>query len=191
MIFLKYQNVALDMNTVIPILNKKMKAVNCPLTIDGVGEVDNTISFYQNMIKLLKKTIFTFINNMGVGIRKTYPDLSSGAAPSCGVDNLLPNDPSVGICKAKMIPLQKWVNVIVSVYSQVVDIYIDGQLTSSCILKGFPNISTDPIRNIDPKEIMFTKSTTKAFNERLQGEAPNVPDIKQHVRDIEQIYYIF
>ena len=141
-ILAKFENVALDMNTVMPILNAKMKSINCPLTIDGVGEVDNTISFYKNMIKLYKKIIFTFINNMGVGIRKTYPDLPSGGASSCGADSILPNDPTTGICKAKMIPLQKWVNVIVSVYSQVVDIYVDGQLTSSCVLKGFPDVST-------------------------------------------------
>ena len=44
-----------------------------------------------------------------------------------------------------MLPLQKWVNVIVSVYNQVVDIYVDGLLTSSCILKTFPAISTDDV----------------------------------------------
>ena len=30
---------------------------------------------------------------------------------------------------------------IVSVYNQVIDIYIDGQLGSSCVLKGYPAIS--------------------------------------------------
>jgi hypothetical protein len=59
------------------------------------------------------------------------------------------NDPSIGMCVAKMVPLQKWVSVIVSVYNQIIDIYIDGQLASSCVLKGFPNISTDDI-NITP-----------------------------------------
>ena len=140
----QYEKVVLDMNTIMPILNAKMKSINCPLTIDGVGEVDNTISFYKNIIKLIKKTIFTYINNLGVGIRKTYPDLQSGSS-SCGVNDLIPNDPTVGTCKAQMIPLQKWVNVIVSVYNQIVDIYIDGQLTSSCVLKGFPDVSTDNV----------------------------------------------
>ena len=141
----KYENVVLDMNTITPIINAKMKTINCPLTFDGKGEVDNTISFYENMIKLIKKTIFTFINNMGVGIRKTYPDLSSGVGSSCGADNIIPNDPTVGKCISKMIPLQKWVNVIVSIYNQIVDIYIDGQLTSSCVLKGFPDINTSDV----------------------------------------------
>lgn len=64
-------------------------------------------------------------------------------------DNSMYRDPTVGECSAKMIPLQKWVNVIVSVYNQIIDIYIDGQLTSSCILKSFPAVSTADI-NITP-----------------------------------------
>ena len=44
-----------------------------------------------------------------------------------------------------MIPLQKWVSIIVSVYNQVVDIYIDGNLASSCVLKYFPAISTSDV----------------------------------------------
>jgi hypothetical protein len=48
-----------------------------------------------------------------------------------------------------MIPLQKWVNVVISVYNQILDIYIDGNLSSSCVLKGFPAISTEDV-NITP-----------------------------------------
>jgi len=55
----------------------------------------------------------------------------------------------VGSCVAKMIPLQKWVNVIVSVYNQIIDIYFDGQLVSSCVLKGFPAVSTSDV-NVTP-----------------------------------------
>jgi hypothetical protein len=35
--------------------------------------------------------------------------------------------------------------VIVSVYNQVVDIFIDGQLASSCVLKAYPAISTNDV----------------------------------------------
>ena len=55
------------------------------------------------------------------------------------------SDTTVGHCIVKMIPLQKWVNIIVSVYNQVVDIYIDGQLASSCVLKRFPKINTNDV----------------------------------------------
>ena len=61
-----------------------------------------------------------------------------------------------------MIPLQKWVNVIVSVYNQIIDIYIDGQLSSSCVLKGFPAISTDAV-NITPDGGFSGKITRVLF----------------------------
>ena len=43
-------------------------------------------------------------------------------------------------CVVPNIPLQKWVNVIVSVYQQSVDIYIDGKLVKTCLLYGIPNV---------------------------------------------------
>ena len=54
--------------------------------------------------------------------------------------------PNTDVCIVKMIPLQKWVNIIVSVYNQNVDIYVDGQLSSSCILKRFPDISNEDVK---------------------------------------------
>ena len=43
-------------------------------------------------------------------------------------------------CVVPNIPIQKWVNVIVSVYQQSVDIYIDGKLVKTCLLYGIPNV---------------------------------------------------
>lgn len=41
-------------------------------------------------------------------------------------------------CMIENIPLQKWVHVAVSIYNNVLDIYQDGKLKSSCVLRGFP-----------------------------------------------------
>ena len=79
---------------------------------------------------------------MGSGIQKIYPDLAAKQSANCLIENQNNQDPTIGICMVKMIPLQKWVNIIVSVYNQIIDIYIDGQLSSSCVLKTFPAIST-------------------------------------------------
>ena len=135
-------SVTVDYNTIFTAINSKMTSINCPLTIDSTTEIDGTISFYENIINLLKKSMFTYINNMGSGIKKIYPDLVNKKSANCLIDNDINKDPTVGTCIVKMIPLQKWVNIIVSVYNQIIDIYIDGQLTSSCVLKGFPAIST-------------------------------------------------
>jgi hypothetical protein len=37
-------------------------------------------------------------------------------------------------CRVSNIPLQKWVNVIVSVYGRSMDMYIDGKLSRTCVL---------------------------------------------------------
>ena len=144
-----FNNVQFDYTTGMKAVNAKMSIINCPLTFDSATEVDGAISFFENIINGLKKSLYTYINNMGTGIKKTYPDLATNNI-SCLVDSRGANsDPTVGTCVVKMIPLQKWVCVIVSVYNQVVDIYIDGQLSSSCVLKSFPVINTDAV-NITP-----------------------------------------
>lgn len=76
--------------------------------------------------------------------REEFTVVPTGSVNSL-LDASMHSDPTVGTCVYKMLPLQKWVSVIVSVYNQIVDIYIDGQLASSCVLNGFPNISTDSV----------------------------------------------
>ena len=50
-----------------------------------------------------------------------------------------------GRCMVQAFPLQKWVHVVVSQYNQVLDIYIDGKLSSSCVLPGFPDVVQDDL----------------------------------------------
>jgi hypothetical protein len=52
---------------------------------------------------------------------------------------------NIGKCQVTDFPLQKWVHVVVSQYNQVVDIYIDGKLKSSCVLPRFPDIVQDDL----------------------------------------------
>ena len=82
---------------------------------------------------------------MGVGLQRAMPELAGSANASCLIQNLTNPDPTLGTCVYRAIPLQKWVHVVVSVYNQVVDIFIDGQLASSCVLKAFPAISTSNV----------------------------------------------
>ena len=77
----------------------------------------------------------------------TQPQVSNaGVASAAGLVESYTKDPTVGSCVYHSIPLQRWVHVIVSVYNQVVDIFIDGQLASSCVLKGFPALSTSNVQ---------------------------------------------
>lgn len=46
-------------------------------------------------------------------------------------------------CTVRNFPIQKWVNLIVSVYGRTLDIYIDGKLVKTCVLPGIAKISKD------------------------------------------------
>ena len=50
------------------------------------------------------------------------------------------NDSKIHTCKISNIPLQKWVNLIVSVYGRSVDLYIDGKLVRTCVMPGVANV---------------------------------------------------
>ena len=126
-------------------VNSKLSSMNCPLTLSGTSDVDITTNVYEALINMVKKSLYTYLNNMGAGLQQAYPDLAGTQNASCLIQNITNPDPTVGTCVYRAIPLQKWVHVVVSVYNQVVDIFIDGQLASSCVLKGYPAISTSDV----------------------------------------------
>ena len=46
-------------------------------------------------------------------------------------------------CKIANIPIQKWVNLVVSVYGRTMDLYIDGKLVRTCLLPGVASINNN------------------------------------------------
>ena len=48
-----------------------------------------------------------------------------------------------GKCFVEDFPLQKWVHVVISQYNQVLDVYLDGKLRSSCVMPGFPMLTQE------------------------------------------------
>ena len=133
-----FAGVVIDYTVLQSAINTKMLAINCPLTFDGTTVLDGNLSFLENVVKLIKNTLYTFLNNLSNSIKNNSNIIS-------GINNTNLDDPTVGKCIVKMIPQQKWVNIIVSVYNQIIDIYVDGQLSSSCVLKKFPDISTSSV----------------------------------------------
>ena len=53
-------------------------------------------------------------------------------------------------CEFKNVPLQKWVNLNISLRNNVLDIFIDGTLVKSCILKGIPAVKTGDLHVCKP-----------------------------------------
>jgi hypothetical protein len=47
----------------------------------------------------------------------------------------------VHTCSVGNVPIQKWVNLLVSVYGRTMDIYLDGKLVRTCLLPGVASIN--------------------------------------------------
>jgi len=47
----------------------------------------------------------------------------------------------VHTCNVANVPIQKWVNLLISVYGRTLDVYIDGKLVKTCLLPGIAKIN--------------------------------------------------
>lgn len=62
----------------------------------------------------------------------------------------MPGGTTTFTCDVPNVPIQKWVNVITSVYGRSLDIYIDGKLVKTCVLPGLANINANANVYITP-----------------------------------------
>jgi hypothetical protein len=76
----------------------------------------------------------SYQNNITISVT-TYNDPLPG-----GGGAVMPST-SNNECKIQNFPIQKWVNLIVSLNSRTMDIYLDGKLVRTCILPGTAKIS--------------------------------------------------
>ena len=71
-------------------------------------------------------------------------EISLGCFPGI---NQLPTTPGgstvIHTCKISNVPVQKWVNLTISVYGRSLDVYIDGKLAKTCLLPGIANINNN------------------------------------------------
>ena len=60
------------------------------------------------------------------------------------------DEPLMHICSLSNFPLQKWVNLIISLNGQTLDVYIDGKLTRTCLLPGVAKSDPDADIKVTP-----------------------------------------
>jgi len=78
-------------------------------------------------------------NNLSVALT-CYPGAASALTNE---DVTTQNDSVVHTCNVSNIPIQKWVNLLVSVYGRTLDLYLDGKLVKTCVLPGVAKINQD------------------------------------------------
>jgi hypothetical protein len=56
----------------------------------------------------------------------------------------------VHTCSVANIPIQKWVNLAISVYGRSMDMYIDGKLVRTCLLPGVASVNNNADIHVTP-----------------------------------------
>ena len=83
-------------------------------------------------------------NNPGPSITLDAMENNLTVAVACyPVSNSSATAPLVHQCNISNIPLQKWVNLIVSLYGRTLDLYLDGKLVRTCVLPGVAKVNPD------------------------------------------------
>lgn len=103
-------------------------------SIPGIGGVDPSPVVYLDGLE----------NNIVIGLG-CYP--GANQIPANTVDNGTNNTPPVGeavlnLCQVNNVPIQRWVNLLVSVYGRTLDVYMDGKLVKTCLLPGVAMVNT-------------------------------------------------
>jgi hypothetical protein len=93
----------------------------------------------------------------GIPDGQTSVQAATAAAAALAAENALGR---VNVCQIENIPIQKWVNIIVSLYGLSLDIYLDGKLVRTCVLPGVPQVNNSADINVTPNG-GFSGWTTK------------------------------
>ena len=76
--------------------------------------------------------------------------ISLGCFPGTGQTATAGGTTKVNTCSISNVPIQKWVNLTVSVYGRSMDVYIDGKLVRTVMLSGIASINNNANVYITP-----------------------------------------
>jgi hypothetical protein len=69
--------------------------------------------------------------------------ISLGCYPGADQQPVDGGNTIVHTCSVSNVPIQKWVNLVVSVYGRSLDVYIDGKLVRTCLLPGVASVNNN------------------------------------------------
>ena len=101
-------------------------------SIDGVNGLDPCPAVVLGAVE----------NNIDVSLG-CYPGINQEPTTSGG-------STVVHTCSVANVPIQKWVNLVVSVYGRSMDIYINGKLVRTCLLPGVASVNNNSSVYVTP-----------------------------------------
>ncbi len=76
----------------------------------------------------------------------------------------IPTSSTMPQCDIQNVDMQRWINITVAVSGRIMDVYLDGKLTRSCILPGTIRASDNGVQSI----VMVPNSGFKGYFSRLR-----------------------
>jgi hypothetical protein len=78
--------------------------------------------------------------------------ISLGCYPGANQQPTTPGGSTiVHTCSVANVPIQKWVNLVISVYGRSMDVYIDGKLVRTCLLPGVASVNNNSNIYVTPQ----------------------------------------
>ena len=90
-------------------------------------------------------TLGAIENNLTVSLA-VFPNTSSSSSSVDASNNYIVHN-----CMIQNVPIQSWVNLLISTYGNVLDVYLDGKLVRTCVLPGVAQVNTNANVYITPK----------------------------------------
>jgi len=95
----------------------------------SVNDIENVINRQSNPSVWFKKHVNTLVVLTG---------LDTAFSNDCKVSDCSKGNIGADKCEIENFPIQRWVNLNISLRNNVLDIFMDGSLVKSCILSGSP-----------------------------------------------------
>lgn len=117
----------------------------------------------------------SFGPNLSLGAMQNNLIISTAVYPTTG-GSAAAATPINHTCTVENIPLQRWVNIIVSLNGRTMDVYINGKLVKTCVLPGVAKVNASAPILITPNGGFsgWTSETTYRANSINPQEAWNI-----------------
>jgi hypothetical protein len=87
-----------------------------------------------------------------LGAVENNVSVSLGCYPGADQEPTTPGGKTiVHTCSVANIPIQKWVNLVLSVYGRTMDLYVDGKLVRTCLLPGVASVNNNSNIYVTPR----------------------------------------
>lgn len=106
------------------------------------GADDGSISGISGLDPCPAVVLGAIENNVSISLG-CYPGVNQEPTTSGGKT-------VVHTCSVANVPIQKWVNLAISVYGRSMDIYIDGKLVRTCLLPGVASVNSNADIHVTP-----------------------------------------